>query len=160
MTPQDWIDIVERVKSSRLDDWHSYQYETERQSLTSLCLQHGLFDVNINRIRHGKGGHCHACNVVSLVLMGGYGHWLRQAGATAERYQFAAPGSLVILGPEDAHRIPELARPSLSLFVADRHFDWHLHYLPARIEVATEMLIDAKFALFNQVPVPELKVAE
>lgn len=159
MTPEEWNEIVETVKGSRLDDWHAYECENEVQSLTRLARQIGRHEVQLNRIRHSAGPHCHGCEMTSLVLMVGYGFWLRQYPAEADRYQFAAPGSLITMGPNDTHWIPAQTVPSLSLCAFANQTDWHLHYLPARLEVANQILADAKFALFNQVPVPELKVS-
>jgi len=160
MTPRELTEIVEVVKASRLDEWHAYECENDVQSLTRLSRHVGRFEVQLNRIRHSAGPHCHGCEMTSLVLMVGYGFWLHQHPAEASRYQFAAPGSLITMGPNDTHWIPAQSVPSLSLCVFDHQTDWHLHYSPASVDVARQMLADAKFALLNRIAVPELKVSE
>lgn len=158
MTPQQWTDIVEMVSGSQLSDWHAYQCENGAQSLSRLSRWFGRFEVQLNRLRHSKGEHCHECEMVSLILQVGYGYWLKQWPAESWRYQFAAPGSLITMAGSDAHQIPAMKVPSLSLCVFDQQSDWHLHYPPLAAETARTILCDAKFALLNSVPIPELKV--
>lgn len=157
MTPQEWVDIVEMVKASSLTDWHAYECENGAQSLSRLTRPFGRHEVQLNRLRHSEGEHCHECEMVSLILQVGYGYWLRQWPAENWRYQFAAPGSLITMAGNDAHQIPALKTPSLSLCVFDKHADWHLHYPPLAADAARAMLYDAKFALLNSVAIPELK---
>lgn len=156
ITNSEFKEIICRVKSSVISDWKACRYETDLQSMDRLCIEVGRFDVDINRIRHGKGAHIHACDVMSLILDQGYGYWLRQSGASVDRYHFAAPGSIIMMGPEDAHWIPEMKTPSTSLFIAERHFRWHLSHPAMSACVASELLLTALISLSKMKSVPDI----
>lgn len=122
---------------------HAYQCQNEVQDFDRLSwhTSDGC-EVQLNQIRHAEGRHYHNTDMTSVMLVGGY-HWhLIQAGASHSLELFAAPGSIVRMGPLDAHWIPRV--PStlwpVSLCVFESLTQWHTHYPPLS-DIDSGMLI-------------------
>lgn len=123
------IEISRQAASRRLQDWWAYSCDNGTQDLDRLSFYFGdKYEVQINRIRHSKGPHCHGCDMMSLILVNGYGWWLQQYGSQKPIYLFSGRGSLITMQPEDTHWIPETEVPSVSLCVFNKQSDWHKHY--------------------------------
>lgn len=122
-------EILEDAINRPLKDWHAYRCDNGTQNLDRLSfLMDERFEVQINKIRHSKGPHCHGCNLLSVILQEGYEWWLQQYGSTKPIYMFSSPFSIITMNPEDTHWIPNLKTPSVSLCVFDHQSDWHKHY--------------------------------
>ncbi len=112
-----------------LSEWWAYSCNNGSQDLDRLSFHLDTrYEVQINRIRHSNGHHCHACNMLSLILLNGYGWWLQQYGASKPIFLFAAEGSLITMEPEDTHWIPPVNPESVSLCVFDKQSDWNQYY--------------------------------
>lgn len=149
MKNAEWLDIVDFVRESQLSDWWAYECENDVQSLSRLAAHRGRYEVQLNWIRHSEKLHCHGCEMVSLILARGYGYYLHQFPANRPAWMFAAPGSLITMGPNDSHSIPAQKEPSLSLCVFDKQTDWHEHYAKLTKEDAARILSDAQLSIFE-----------
>lgn len=135
----DFPAILQDCVGTTADDWYGYECVNAVQSLTRLSKFWGTYEVQLNWIKHSEVPHVHNGDMVSLILDQGYGWFLQQFGASQPLYQFAAPGSVVTMGPQDTHWIPESGERSLSLCVFEKASDWHLHYAPLEPEVKREL---------------------
>lgn len=124
----DWNKIKERVINSKLSEWKAYHFNNDFQDLDRLSLNFLEYEIQLNRIRHANGAHCHTCNMVSQILLNGYRWYLSQKGASHELYFYSGQGSLITMGPEDGHRILPCELPSISLCVFDKQGEIHTHY--------------------------------
>ena len=99
-----------------MSGWKAYGIETAQTKLyrISLVLPDGSGEFQINRIWHAKAAHFHRSAMMSLIVRNGYWWQLQQKGAAEFVRLFAAPGSIVSMGPEDVHLIEETSRPSIS----------------------------------------------
>ena len=120
--------IVDHVLASQPADWWAYHCDNGTQLLDRLACYWGTYEVQLNLLTHSVQAHCHACDMLSLILERGYGYYLQQRGAKQALPLFAAPGSLITMGPEDTHWIPPQTPPSLSLCIFTKQSDWHLWY--------------------------------
>lgn len=142
--------IVAYVLGSQPVDWWAYHCDNGTQLLDRLSCYWGSYEVQLNRITHSKQPHCHACDMVSVILDQGYGYYLQQHGASQALPLFVSAGAIVTMRPEDTHWIPEQARPSLSLCVFAKQSEWHLWYTehsPLEVEAAAAIHRDAVWAL-------------
>lgn len=151
MLPDEWSEIVSVVKASQLADWHAYECVNDVQSLTRLSRVIGRHEVQLNWILHSEKPHSHGCDMTSLILMHGYGYWLKQYGCDVARYQFAAPGSLVTMGPQDGHWIPAQRERSLSLCAFSKITDWHERYEPSE-EFVADFILQLSLAALSSLP--------
>lgn len=147
---QDLPAIVAHVLATAPGDWWAYHCDNGTQLLDRLSCYWGTYEVQLNRIVHSEQAHCHACDMCSLVLDQGYGYHLQPYGAEHALRLFAAPGSVITLGPQDTHWIPKQETPSLSLCVFTKQSGWHTHYCehaPLPADVAAAIYQDAIWAL-------------
>lgn len=120
--------IIDHVLGSQPADWWAYHCDNGTQLLDRLSLYWGRYEVQLNQLTHSEQPHCHACNMVSLILVQGYGWYLQMHESSSPVWLFAAPGSIITMRPDDTHWIPRQAVPSLSLCIFDKQSDWHLWY--------------------------------
>jgi hypothetical protein len=141
MTPEE---MVQSVLDTPLHRWWAYRCDNPVQSVDRLACHIGDTELQINEIKHSNAAHRHGYPMTSLILMGGYTWFLKQDGAAEELELFAAPGSIVRMGTNDQHRIPEqVGRTFLSLCAFDGGLtDWHQHY-PKLLEHEAKRLLDA-----------------
>lgn len=148
---QDVLDAIKFVQFSEASDWHAYKCDNEVQSIVRLSSDYLTnSEIQINSITHSAGIHSHGCDMVSIMLDGGYTYSIMQEGAINFLEQYAAPGSVLRMGPNDIHMIPQYkGTQSLSLCVFSKRTDWHLHY-PAIDSSAKNILLEnAKRAIHN-----------
>lgn len=122
--------IVAHVLAAPFESWSAYECDNGSQNLTRLSKYLDGDEVQINLLRHAEAAHYHDCEMMSLILDVGYAWELRQAGCAEFQTQYAAPGSLITLGPNDVHSIPRSrdGSRSLSLCVFSRQSDWAAWY--------------------------------
>lgn len=162
----DLSEILKEVSTKPLEAWHAYACDNGTQNLDRLSfLMDSRYEVQINRIRHSNGKHCHGCNLMSVILLNGYGWWLQQYGSSKPIYLFAAENSVITMQPEDTHWIPEMQVPSVSLCVFDKQSDWHEHYCkynPLSESESRALLYSAQFRIksFEKNFCPDLLTVE
>jgi len=144
---EDLPEIVTVAAASSPADWYAYHCDNGCQKLDRLSLHmDSRYEVQVNRLFHSSGQHCHKCNMLSLILSQGYLWHLRQHGSQKDITLFAAPHSIITMQPEDTHWIPQSTTPSLSLCVFDKQSDWHHYYCehsPLAIAVRDSMHAEA-----------------
>lgn len=121
--PEVMVDILNAatwaVQDTVQDDWTGYKIHNERMQLhrLRLWLPCGL-EFQINKIWHAVAPHFHRAPMASRILQAGYWWQLRQLGAVKFVKLFAAPGSVVTMGPDDVHLIDRVDKgrlPSISV---------------------------------------------
>jgi len=120
-----------------------YHCSNEVQEFDRIAFHLDGCEVQLNWIYHAKKPHYHDCDMTSLILAQGYTWHLKQHGSENWLAMFAAPGSLLRMGPKDEHFIDEMASPSLSLCVFENQTNWHEHYPPITGHEFANLLIDA-----------------
>lgn len=137
MTPLDRIRrAADIVRDSIAGDWFGYECKNDVQDLRRLAMLVDGDEIQLNLIKHSSKPHTHGCDMVSLMLDGGYDWWLQQLGASHPVWQRSSPGSIVTMGPLDTHWIPAGERESLSLCIFSAQTDWHLRYPEcSRVEI-------------------------
>lgn len=122
------FDRFEQFFSSR-EGLYAYRCINEVQDVSRLTMHMNGLEVQINAIKHSKVKHHHLTDMTSVILDGGYTWFLQQQGATSPIEMHAAPGSIIRMGPNDEHWIPETSKPpSISMCVFENQTYWHQHY--------------------------------
>jgi hypothetical protein len=128
MNNEKFKEILVHARQRAIKDWHGYSCINAVQEMNRLCFHYETFEVQVNEIVHSKVPHIHTSCMTSLILDKGYQWVLQQAGAATSLQMFAAPGSVLRMGPTDTHWIPPQKERSLSLCVFEHQSDWHKHY--------------------------------
>ena len=122
-------EILIHARQLPLFGWHGYHCVNSVQELNRLSfLYEDIYEVQVNEITHSTQAHIHTSCMTSLILDKGYTWHLQQEGATSSLEMFAAPGSVIRMGPKDTHWIPPQQDLSLSICVFEHQTDWHLDY--------------------------------
>lgn len=122
-------EIIKAAASKPSQDWDAYHFDDGHQVMDRMSYDVGdEYQVQINRIWKSEKPHIHGCHMMSLILKNGYGWFFLQKGASKASYLWSSPGSIITMEPDDAHWIPELKAPSLSLCVFTKTGDYNKHY--------------------------------
>jgi len=128
MNNQRFKELLIHARHRPIKDWHGYSCVNSVQELNRLCFHHDGCEVQVNEIVHSKEPHIHTSCMTSLILDKGYQWVLQQEGAKSSLQMFAAPGTVIRMGPNDVHWIPPQKDKSLSFCVFEHQSDWHSHY--------------------------------
>lgn len=121
-------DIIKVTLETPVENWFSYRYDVEGHRLDRLSFHWNNLEIQMNYLIHSKRPHCHACNMLSLMLVNGYNWHLQQYGASIPVELFSAPGSIIRMDGKDTHWIEESNKYSISLCIFDKTTDWHEYY--------------------------------
>lgn len=148
---QDVLDAIKFVQFSKASDWHGYECVNDVQSIIRLSSDYlADSEIQINSILHSAKPHSHNCDMVSLMLCGGYTYKIAQDGAAQFLEQYVAVGSVLRMGPRDAHYIEQFGNSrSLSLCVFSKRTDWHNHYPNIDDNAKSLLLENAQRAIHN-----------
>lgn len=122
-------------------NWNGYFCSNDVQEINRLSFHYKTFEIQINEIFHSRVPHTHSSNMISLILDRGYRWFLQQQGAVESLEMFAAPGTIIRMGPQDVHWIPDQANPSLSICIFDTQTDWH-NVFPPLLETDIQRMLD------------------
>lgn len=128
MNKQTLQDLINVVLELPVDAWWHYYCDNGCQELNRITCHYKQYELQINDIFHSEGPHIHTVDLTSVILENGYTWFLQQYGSQDALELFAAPNSIVRMGPNDTHWIPRQKKRSISLCIFELQTRWDTHY--------------------------------
>lgn len=142
MNNQTLLELVNVAIGLPKDSWWHYYCENGVQELDRLTCHHKQYELQINEIFHSEKPHIHTVDLTSVILENGYTWFLQQYGSEHALELFAAPGSVVRMGPNDTHWIPRQAKRSISFCIFELQTRWDTYY-PKLVQEEFNRIYDA-----------------
>lgn len=128
MTNKELFELVDVAITIPKDKWWNYYCDNGAQELNRITCHYKQYELQFNEIYHSEGKHIHTVDLTSIILRNGYTWYLQQLGAEHSLEFFAAPNSIIRMGPQDTHWIPRQEKLSLSFCIFELQTRWDEYF--------------------------------